>query len=180
MSRAAGSRSGLASAVALRKAGMALWVDRIRLHMEARIQRASRDQSGSAIIEFAVASTILFSLVFGVMAICWAFYSFNITSEAAREATRYAIVRGSACSSSTFSNCNITSGQIQTYVRSIGFPGINSSPTTLTATASWPDGNNNPGSQVQVTVQYSFPLVIPFVPRRTLTWSSTSQMVISQ
>ena len=109
------------------------------------------DQSGSAIIEFAVASTILCSLVFGVMAMCLAFDSDNITSEAAREATRYAIVRGSACSSSTFSNCNITSAQLQTYVRSIGFPGINPSSSTLTAVASWPDGNNNPGSQVQVT-----------------------------
>ena len=180
MSPTAATSFGSASATIMRKADIALWVDRVRFHMEERIQRVSRDQSGSAIIEFAVASAILCSLVFGVMAMCLAFYSYNITSEAAREATRYAIVRGSACSSSTFSNCNITSAQLQTYVRSIGFPGINPSSSTLTAVASWPEGNNNPGSQVQVTVTYIFPLVIPFVPRKTLSMSSTSQMVISQ
>jgi hypothetical protein len=50
----------------------------------------------------------------------------------------------------------------------------------LTAVASWPKGNNNPGNPVQVTVTYTFPLGIPFMPSRALTMSSTSQMIISQ
>jgi Flp pilus assembly protein TadG len=127
-----------------------------------------------------VASIILFTLIFGVMAICLALYSYNVVSEAAREATRYAIVRGSSCNS--FPDCKVTSDQLQTYVKGLGFPLINVNPLspTLAATASWPNGDNNPGSPVQVTVTYTFPLGIPFMPSRSLTMSSTSQMIISQ
>jgi Flp pilus assembly protein TadG len=153
-----------------------------------RIGRAVRVETGANMVEFAMASIILFTLVFGVIAICLALYSYNVTAEAAREATRYAIVRGSKCSPSTFSDCNVTSAQLQTYVRGLGFPGIN--PSSLNVTAAWPTIGptcfpsitpcNNPGNQVQVTVQYTFPLVIPFVPSRTLTMSNTSAMYISQ
>ncbi|HEY3988538.1 MAG TPA: TadE/TadG family type IV pilus assembly protein [Acidobacteriaceae bacterium] len=151
-----------------------------------RITRTSHNESGSSIVEFALTSSILFALVFGVMAICLALYSYNVVAETAREACRYAIVRGSACNS--FSDCNLTPTQLQayvqnTYAQNLGFAGINPGTTAhplLTATPSWPAGNKNPGSPVQVTVTYTFPLVIPFVPSRTLTMSSTSQMVISQ
>lgn len=156
--------------------------------LASRIGRAVRADAGATMVEFAISSIILFTLVFGVMAICLALYSYNVTAEVAREATRYAIVRGSACSSSTFSDCNVTSAQIQSYVQNIGFPGIN--PQSLTATATWPTTGvnctpsvtpcNNPGNLVNVTVNYTFPLVIPFVPSTTLTMSNTSQMVISQ
>jgi Flp pilus assembly protein TadG len=141
-------------------------------------------------VEFAVASVILFTLVFGVIAICLALYSYNIVAEAAREATRYAIVRGSACSASTFSDCNIDQTGLQTYVQSLGFPGINSSSLTVTASATSPATGttctptlvpcNKPGNLVTVTVTYPFLLSIPFVPQRTLNMSSTSAMYISQ
>jgi Flp pilus assembly protein TadG len=153
-----------------------------------RVRRIVGAEEGATMVEFAMSSIILFTLVFGVIAICLALYSYNVTAEAAREATRYAIVRGSACSPSTFSDCNVTSAQLQTYVRGLGFPGIN--PSSLTATATWPTTGsacfpsvtpcNNPGNRVNVTVQYTFPLAIPFVPSQTLTMSSTSAMYISQ
>lgn len=139
-------------------------------------------------VEFALASVILFTLVFGVMAICLALYSYNVTAEAAREATRYAIVRGSACSAGTFSDCNVTQSQLQAHVRAIAFPGI--TPSSLSLTAAWPTTGvtcfpsvspcNNPGNMVRVTVTYTFPLVIPFVRSRSLSMSSTSAMYISQ
>ena len=168
-------------------AGVASWLGGMRLHIARRIRRASRDESGSSIVEFAMASIILFTLVFGVMAICLALYSYNVVSEAAREATRYAIVRGSKCNS--FTDCNIDQTGLQTYVQGIGFPGITPSSLTVAATATSATGTvctatltpcNKPGNPVQVTVTYTFPLVIPFVPSRTLTMSSTSQMTISQ
>jgi Flp pilus assembly protein TadG len=151
------------------------------------MRRTLRADRGSSIVEFAMASIILFTLVFGVMAICLALYSYNVVSEAAREATRYAIVRGSACNS--FTDCNVDQTGLQTYVQGIGFPGITPSSLTVTASAISATGAictptlkpcNNPGNPVKVTVTYTFPLVIPFVPRRTLTMSSTSQMTISQ
>jgi Flp pilus assembly protein TadG len=160
------------------------------IRADQRIRHASRDESGSSIVEFALASIILFTLVIGVMAICLALYSYNVVSEAAREATRYAIVRGSACSIKTFTNCNIDQTGLETYVQSLGFPGITPSSLTVAASATVLTTGvtctgtlkpcNNPGNPVLVTVTYTFPLVIPFVPRRILTMSSTSQMVISQ
>jgi Flp pilus assembly protein TadG len=152
------------------------------------MRRTLRADRGSSIVEFALASVILFTLLFGVIAICLALYSYNVVAEAAREATRYAIVRGSACNS--FPNCNIDQTGLQTYVQGINFPGITPSSLTVAASATTPitlitctstlTPCNNPGSQVKVTVTYTFPLVIPFVPRRTLTMSSTSAMYISQ
>jgi Flp pilus assembly protein TadG len=160
----------------------------IHSFIASRVRRTVGAEEGATMVEFAMASIILFTLVFGVISICLALYSYNVTAEAAREATRYAIVRGSACSPSTFSDCNVTSAQLQTYVQGLGFPGIN--PSSLTVTATWPTTGsacfpsiapcNNPGNRVNVTVQYTFPLAIPFVPSRTLTMSSTSGMYISQ
>ena len=147
-----------------------------------------RDERGSAIVEFAVGASLLFMVVFGIILMALALYTYNVVSESAREATRYAVVRGSACTSFGTA-CPATAANIQTYVQSIGFPGINSN--NLTATTAWsvyPAGGNctpsascnNPGNQVKVTVSYPFLLAIPFVPSRLLSMSSTSQMVISQ
>jgi len=178
MTRAAAPSFASGSAPAARRARVALWLGGMRLRMDRRMLRALRDESGSSIVEFFLTSTILFMLVIGVMAICLALYSYNVVSEAAREATRYAIVRGSACTKTLPCNASLT--DIQTYIRGIGFPAINPASLSVTADCCWPDGDKNPGSHVKVTVQYTFPLAIPFVPSRTLTMSSTSEMLISQ
>jgi Flp pilus assembly protein TadG len=146
-----------------------------------------RDQQGAGIIEFALGAMVLFMILFGVLLMCFAFYSYNVVSESAREATRYAIVRGSACTG--LADCSITAAQIQSHVKNLGFPGINpSNLTTSTAWAAYPAGGacqpsascNNPGNQVTVTVTYNFHLSIPFVPNRTLAMANSAAMVISQ
>jgi Flp pilus assembly protein TadG len=143
--------------------------------------RRFRGEEGSALVEFALCSSILFMSLFGIFALCGALYSYNFVSDAAREATRYALVRGSACTG--FSDCGITQAELNTYVKSLGYPGINTA--NLSATASW-SGNyapaNSPGNIVTVTVTYSDPLNIPFWPKTgsVLSLKSTSQMTISQ
>ena len=126
-------------------------------------------------------------VTFGLIEICLALYSYHFMAVAAREATRYAIVRGSSCTGFA-SACPAAASDIQSYVQGLGFPGINSANVTTTTTwSAYPAGAtcmpsascNNPGNQVTVTVQYQFPLSIPFVPPTTLTLSSTSAMVIS-
>jgi Flp pilus assembly protein TadG len=183
MTHTAASSFGSASAFATRRAGVVSWrvVSWLRGvgPLALRMRRTLRADGGSSLVEFAMASIILFTLVFGLLAICLALYSYNVTAEAAREATRYAIVRGSACTSFATA-CPATATDIKTYVQGIGFPGINPASLSVPDDCCWPKGNNNPGNPVQVTVQYTFPLVIPFVPRRILTMSSTSQMLISQ
>jgi Flp pilus assembly protein TadG len=144
------------------------------------------NERGSSLVEFALGAFLLFMVVTGIISMSVALYSYNVVSEAARECARYAIVRGNLCHFG--SPCSpATTTDVQSYVNTLGFPGINS----LTAVPTWsayPAGGicapsascNNPGNQVQVTVTYSFPLAIPFVPSRTLSMSSTAAMVISQ
>jgi Flp pilus assembly protein TadG len=145
------------------------------------------DERGDTIVEFATGALILFTVLFGIMAMALALYSYNVVSELAREGTRYAIVRGAKCHFT--SACPASNTDIQTYLQNVGFPGINpNSVTTVTSWSAYPVGTlcapslscNNPGNQVKVTVSYQFPLVIPFVPSRTLSMSSTAEMVISQ
>ena len=149
--------------------------------------RSAHGESGSAILEMALSVGILLTFIFGIMEVSLAAYTYHFISEASREATRYAIVRGSACNS--FANCNIDGPGLQTYIRGIAFPGISPLSLTVAASATTPAGTtctgtltpcNVPGNPVQVTVTYTFPLGIPFMPSRTLTMSSTSQMIISQ
>jgi len=159
-----------------------------RRHLRLATGRRSsglRGERGTSTIEFALGASLLFMTVVGILTMMFALYSYNVVSEAAREATRFAIVRGSACHFG--SPCTpATSGDIQTYVQNLGFPGS----SNLLATAAWsayPAGGtckhagcNGPGDQVTVTVTDQFPVVIPFVPRRTLNMSNTAAMVISQ
>jgi hypothetical protein len=153
------------------------------------IPLAQRER-GSTLVEFALSLTILLTLVFGILAMCIALYSYHFISEAAREGTRYAIVRGSSCPNYGYllPNCPLTaSDQVETYVKGLGFPGID--PNDMTVNTTWPATGvpcipmaspcNNPGNVVRVTVTYAFPLSIPFVSKNTLTMTSTSQMVIS-
>jgi Flp pilus assembly protein TadG len=143
---------------------------------------------GSAVVEMAVVCSLLFAMLFGVIELSLALYTYNYVSDAAREGTRYAIVRGSSCS--VLTNCNVTAAQIQTYVQNLGYPGVNAANTTVTTTwlspstapVTWTVCGSPceaPGNAVQVKVTYSFKLNIPFVPRKTLSLNSTSMMVIA-
>lgn len=141
------------------------------------------NEEGSVLVEFAVSSTIFFMLLFGIMDFSFGFYSSNFTAEAAKEAARYASVRGS-CTDSTgnvttndLSDCGVTSDQVQTWVQNMGYPGINPSNTTVAVT--WPNGSHLPGNNVKVDVTYIFPLSVPFWRNTGLKMESTSEMVIS-
>jgi Flp pilus assembly protein TadG len=158
--------------------------------------RSTHDQSGSVILETALSIMILLTFIFGIMEVCLGAYTYHFISEAAREATRYAIVRGSSfssdCTAPTYATCTAqggnNAGDIATYVQNIGFPGID--PTKMTVNSTWltstgagcgiTDSCKAPGNQVQVKITYTFPLSVPFLPVNTWTLTSTSQMVISQ
>lgn len=159
-------------------------------------QRSVRDEEGSVIMETAMSSIILLTFLFGVIETGFALYSYHFISEAAREGTRYAIVRGSTAGAS---NCAAPgppickaqggndTGDIATYVKNLGYPGIN--PSNMTVNSAWSayaNGSscpatgacNSPGNLVTITVQYSFPLTVPFIPAHTYTMSSTAAMII--
>lgn len=149
-----------------------------------------RCESGAAIVEIALSSMMLLGMIIGTLEMCLALYTYNFVSEAAREGARYAMVRGSGCTS--LDNCGATAAQIQTYVR--GLYGGSGSLQNMTVTTTWLSASaatpttwtscgatqcNAPQNSVQVKVTYAFPLNLPFVSKSTLTMSSTSQMVIA-
>jgi Flp pilus assembly protein TadG len=157
-------------------------------------QRRTRGDRGSAILETALSLMILLTFLFGIMETGLAVYSYHFISEAAREGTRFAIVRGSsagpACTAPGPPTCAARPVDVQNYVLNLGFPGIN--PANMTVTPVWsaytsgstcpasPSPCNSPGNLITVTVQYNFPLTVPFVPAHTYSLTSSSAMIISQ
>ena len=110
--------------------------------------------------------------------LCLAFYSYCMISESAREGTRYAIVRGATCQTSSGASCTASAATLNGVVTNLGWPNLGNG--TVSANTTYPDGNENPGSRVQVVVSYVFPYNIPFAPKGTIHMSSTSVMYIVQ
>ena len=153
-------------------------------------------EEGSAAIEMAVSMTALLIVIVGMMKMCIAVYSYHYTSEAAREGARYAIVRGYGASSPVNtacvqyeSACTASSDNISSYVKALGYPAL--VPANMTVTTTWgpfpssvtctPSTTcNNAGNIVTVTVQYSYPLSIPFFPTKTLNMTSSASGILSQ
>lgn len=143
------------------------------------------NSEGQTLVETALSLTILFTLVFGIIGLGLALYTYNFVSESAREGSRYAMVHGSSCTSPCV---EATDASIQTYVQNLGYPGLNSA--NLTVTTTWPDTGatctpsaspcNNPGNNVKVKAVYNFPWSVPFLPKSTLMMKSTSEVIISQ
>lgn len=169
------------------------------------LRRRTRDQRGSAVVEIALTIIPLFMFLFGVIEICFGVYNFHYLANAAHEAARYAIVRGSSwgttCDGSNSSGsgyggsqCTASTDDIASYITNRGFPGINitasdvcvqyfssvptSSSSACTATTSNPA--NAPGDIVEVRIRVPYKVTIPGLPVYTWNLQSTSQMVIAQ
>jgi Flp pilus assembly protein TadG len=160
-----------------------------------RSQPAANGERGAAAVEMAFTMPALLLVIVGMMKMCLAVYSYHYTSEAAREGTRYAIVRGYGASSAHTacanyeSSCVASSDNISSYIKALGYPAL--TPSNMTVTTVWagfptgvtcsPNANcTNAGNLVTVKVQYAFPLSIPFLPARTLNMQSTASGILAQ
>lgn len=143
-------------------------------------------EQGSAILESALSLILLLTFLFGVMETSLALFAYHFISNAARETTRYAIVRGSSCTP-VASACPATQNDIKTHATNLGLSGITTSNVAVSYSA-YPAGGscvpsatcNNPGNLVTVTITYNFPFNVPFVSARTFAMTSSSSMIISQ
>ena len=154
-------------------------------------------EEGSELIEFAFASFVLLMCFFGIMGISLAMYTYQFTAYAAREATRYAMVRGSTwkgttCTTTTTVNCDADTSAITALVQSIVPPAI--SPSLLTVTPTWSgaalpgaaetcttaNGPNGPGCLMSVEVDYNFSYLMPFLPTYSMVLTSKSAAIIIQ
>ncbi len=151
--------------------------------------------TGSSLIEFALTVSILLMMIFGIMDFSRAIYVNHFLANTAREATRYAMVRGSSwrgavCSTVTSFGCTASATNVAAYVSVLAPNGVD--PASIVTTTTWPgtDVNgagcavagalNSPGCTVRVRLTYSFAFALPFLPKNALLLSSTSQVTIAQ
>jgi Flp pilus assembly protein TadG len=122
-------------------------------------------------VEGALTLLVLFVTFFGIMDFGRLVWTYTTIAHGAREATRYAIVHGSASANPA------SVATIQGIVLSRS-PGLSSS--NITTTVTYSPNNQNAGSSVQVLVNYTFYPITPYIPVGAMTLKSTSQMVIYQ
>lgn len=142
------------------------------------------DEAGNELVEFALAASLFFTMLFGIIAFCMLMFASSFLAFAAQQGTRYAMVRGSdwtsACASATSYGCQASTANVQNYILSLNHPGINLKAsditvTWLTTTASGSVCTQySQGCQVKVKVSYTFGLNIPFIPATSIPLSSTS------
>src|SRR5277367_1482570 len=156
-----------------------------------RSLQSARKQCGSTMVETALMLSVLLVMMFGIVGFGHALYTYHFVSNTAREATRWASVRGFTCPLDTpvlSGGCPAADSDVTAYVQNLS-TGIGLDPTKVTTTTTWVAPPNNlaicasqpksPGCVVKVQVQYSFQFLFPLLPSG-FTMQSTSQMVISQ
>lgn len=154
-------------------------------------------ERGSTLLEFAIVIVLLVTMIFGIVDFARALYAYHFVANAAREASRYASVRGStwstACSDVTTPGCSTDSSNVQSYVQTlatgIGLGNVQSS-TTLDASLvakTPPNGNAScagvlpvqPGCVAEVEVDYAFNFILPFMPKQTCSKGTPEAYTIS-
>ena len=168
------------------------------------LRRAARclgNSQGSSLVEFAVVLTVLLTIIFGIMDFSRFLYVYHFVSGAARDGSRYAMVRGytyhgTSCASTvptqpTFA-CNATTTNVQSYVQALAPPAVVSG--SLTVTTTWPGtvptgalascasatSVESPGCLVEVEVSYPFHFIFPYLSTSTFTMTSTSEVSIAE
>jgi Flp pilus assembly protein TadG len=128
--------------------------------------------SGQTMIEFMLSAALLLALVFGIMEMALVVFTYNTISNAAREATRYAIAAGPN------SPAPASTSQIQAFAMSCA-PSLKLSASDVDVR--WiPDPNLSSRQDAIIKVSHTYPVSVPFLPKVNLTLTSTSQMMASQ
>jgi len=131
-----------------------------------------KSQRGQSSVEFALTIAILVVLLVSMLELTMFVYTYSVLADAAKEGVRYAIVHGASVSGATSGDastapwppCNTpASGSLLTTVQTYAATSLHST-TDMNIYACYPDGNNKPGSAVQVSVNY------PYQPLFGLSW----------
>ena len=134
------------------------------------IQIRKRKQRGSTMVETALVLLPMLVLILGGMTFAHAVFAYNSVGWIARQATRWASVRGSS------SGHPATAGTIEGFARSRAV-GLDRRALSVHAAFS-PD--NNPGSTVTVEVRYTVTPLVPHLFGRSLAVRSTSTANVLQ
>jgi len=151
------------------------------------------EEGGTELVELALSSVLLFTLIFGIMDCTRAIYINHYLASAAREGVHYAMVRGnswtSACATASSSGCTASSSNVSSYIGGTAIPGV--VPASMTVNTTWPGTNpsgaacnsgspNAQGCLVNVQVNYAFHFTMPFLPNLGWNMSSTASATILQ
>jgi Flp pilus assembly protein TadG len=131
------------------------------------------NERGQTYVEFALIVPCFLILLFSIMWLSLAVYSYNYVSYGAREGSRYAAVHGADSKQPV-----TTASAVTAFVQNKTL-GLNTSKLTVSTTWTPAATPGKLGGTVQVQVQYQFQVSIPFMPSVTLPLSSTSKMTIS-
>jgi hypothetical protein len=121
-------------------------------------------------------------MLLGIADFSRALYAFHFVSNAAREGTRFASVRGANCINTTpiVSACPAGVSDVSNFLQDVPL-GIDKNnvivSSAVTTTCNWP-AKNAVGDNACITVTYTFNFLFPFVSKKTLTLTSTSTSVI--
>jgi Flp pilus assembly protein TadG len=165
----------------------------------------AHNEEGASLVEMAIVSGLLLFMVFGIVEVSIGLYTYHYLSDAARDGSRWAMVRGFNSCTNTPSLATSTAegtytcpggalqADISAYVKSLGYW---ANDPRMTVTAAWytPSSGtpvswtacvtapcNLPGYLVKVNVQYNLPLIVPWWPNGgKVVIQSNSEMVISQ
>jgi Flp pilus assembly protein TadG len=103
-------------------------------------------EDGSSLVEMGLSAIVAFMFLFGIIETSYLLYSYNYVSNAARDASRYAAIRGpNSCNDATvtpFPDCGLkptnfssttdpTNNPLLSYVEGMGYPGLNPSNTSM-------------------------------------------------
>jgi Flp pilus assembly protein TadG len=143
-----------------------------------------KSSCGQAAVEFTLVFLLFVLLMYLIVEGARATFAFSSASQAAREAVRYASVRGSTSTCPT--DCPATVAQITSWARNkaVGVY-LNSvdvcwwKKATDCATNPHDPNNQKPGSNVRVKVTINFKPVLSLVPQGVIPIKSSSEMVIS-
>ncbi len=119
-------------------------------------------ESGSLMVETAVALSVAVPIVMWMFELCMLTYTYSVLGDAARQGVRYAIVHGtdsSVCSGPS-SGCGDSAGanvvsQVKDYAAS-SFHDLSG----MTVTVTYPDASSSPPSRVAVSIQYTY---VPYI-----------------
>jgi Flp pilus assembly protein TadG len=136
-----------------------------------RWRRRWGDESGSAVIETAMAMFVIVPMVFWIFEMCMMTYTYSVLGDAARMGVRFAAVHGtdSTTCSGPSTGCDSTAANVVSEVKNAAAYSFHNT-SAMTVSVTYPDSSSAPGSRVAVSVVYTY---VPFVNYAGLTHTST-------
>ena len=146
------------------------------MNSRGKLSATPRRQRGQAAVEFALVVVFLVVLLVSILEMTMFIYTYAALTNAAKEGVRYAIVHGSS-TGTTVSGSPVTSpwppcataatGTMLSTVQTYAALSLHNT-SSMSINACYPDGDNKPGSAVQVRVSY------PYQPLFGLRWASVT------